>query len=306
MGVVDDRVAAKALKSNAYDHIGWDELVPVLGAGLRLLGDHVATLVDTLSRMGTPELAQGRKVVELVADEEAAKVLIVLDLARAGRNDTAVSSRLRQAFYDHHARLLYGYVYEMSPADYREVVQHVERVRVSHYLDGPNDTDWVFRNALVEGREETLYVDLVHRGVGEPDQWVTPLNRSVPCWGGLSTVVRVVMALRRMGVVSEQGLRVCRDVRAGVRLCGQRDQAAGVEQTPWQGSADLNRQVVEQVFDPVGGQVEDEDVRLVRDHWGFPLGELDLREKPVPVSELRDVQASAVDGVEHPLVWNGL
>jgi hypothetical protein len=40
----------------------------------------------------------------------------------------------------------------MRPADFREVRERINWLRRSHYLDGPNDVDWIFRNQLFSQR----------------------------------------------------------------------------------------------------------------------------------------------------------
>lgn len=41
---------------------------------------------------------------------------------------------------------------QIRPADFREVRERIDRPRRSHYLDGPNDVDWIFRNQLFSQR----------------------------------------------------------------------------------------------------------------------------------------------------------
>jgi hypothetical protein len=41
-----------------------------------------------------------------------------------------------------------------APANFAEQVSFANRLRRSHYLDGPNDVDWIFRNGIEAEREE--------------------------------------------------------------------------------------------------------------------------------------------------------
>jgi hypothetical protein len=42
--------------------------------------------------------------------------------------------------------------------DLTEAVTYLARERQALYLDGPEDVDWIFRNAIEQRREEAIYV----------------------------------------------------------------------------------------------------------------------------------------------------
>ena len=129
--------------------------------GLGLLVEHVTTLTDDLVYLTDGSRPRGALMLEAQAQEEAAKVLILLDLVRLGWRDPLKVKAQIARFYDHLSRCIYAEVSKMRPADLAEVRRMVEDMRQAYYLDGPNDVDWIFRNQLLSSREDGLYVDYV-------------------------------------------------------------------------------------------------------------------------------------------------
>lgn len=130
----------------------------VLADGLVMLAESVATLDQDAATLATSRRDRSAAVLRCFSDEEAAKVLILLDMARAGWANAAPIRTLLAAFYAHLARLLYVQVYGLAPADLAEVRTYVGLWRQEYYLDGPMDLDWIFGNELITRREERLYV----------------------------------------------------------------------------------------------------------------------------------------------------
>lgn len=270
---------------------------PILAEGLGLIGEHVEALARSMGALSNQEEARGHQVLDLFATEEAAKALIILDLARCRWNNSAARGRLLKGFYNHTIRLVCAQVHQGSPADFAEVAGYVDDLRASHYLDGPNDVDWIFRNHLEAAREDTLYVDRVAWGDGSSDTWVTPLDR-VDRVSGPSEVVELVLALRRLGVLSLRGLQVCQEIWAQQDLVWVHDYQRPLAPKPtrWTVCRDQNFEVVKRMNDEglASPDASEEDLRLVLEQWTFPLGHLDLSVKRVSLEELRAVQARAL------------
>jgi AbiV family abortive infection protein len=149
----------------------------VLSEGMELLADNVATLDLDASTLVASRRSRGAAVLRCFAEEEAAKVLILLDLARAGWKNHAAVKACMQNFYAHLARGLYAQAYDGSPADLAEVRGYVEQLRQQYYLDGPMDVDWIFGNEVLTSREERLYVDYVEDENGDR-HWTGPADRA--------------------------------------------------------------------------------------------------------------------------------
>lgn len=205
-------------------------------------------------------------------DEEAAKSLILLDLVRMGWDDQAAASRQLGYFSQHLPRRIYAEMVEMRPATFGEVRGLVDSMRPSLYLDGPNDVDWIFRNQLIAEREQTLYVDFVdYEGNCE---WVTPAAYDRAFYGARTAVADLVIAMHKLGISSREGLDVVADVWAG-RSIG--------DETHWQEIVPINRRVLDEVaaLGAAGANASADDATIVLDRWGFPMGNLDLRESQV-------------------------
>ena len=64
------------------------------------------------------------------------------------------------------------------PADFAEVMNHIERERREHYLDGPNDVDWILIQTPSLSRcEDNLYVGYsatIRRSSSGERYWMPP------------------------------------------------------------------------------------------------------------------------------------
>ena len=137
------------------------KLCSALSQGMALIAEHVATLSAAAAAENGPGGARATAAVSVVADEEAAKYLILLDAARAARLPAEIRSRQLRRCSLHIPKGVYAEVVDIRPDRFDELIGYVDSLRVTHYLDGPNDVDWVFRNRVEESREDRLYVDPV-------------------------------------------------------------------------------------------------------------------------------------------------
>lgn len=264
------------------------ERFSVLGEGLELLADNVATLERDARTLSTSGSYRGAAVLRCFADEEAAKVMILLDLARAGwKNHTTVKSCMAN-FYQHLARGLYVRAYRGSPADLAEVRRYVDGLRQQYYLDGPMEMDWIFGNEITTDREERLYVDYV---VDENDEgrWTGPADRfayvdedyisSAPT----STISALTTAMHQIGLLSEAGLNATREVWDGVIVD---------DTMRWTELRQLNIAVITKLQSTYL-EYTDQDTETLRDvvnNWGFPLADLDLTLIEVDRADLQEAR----------------
>jgi len=259
----------------------------VLAEGTNLLAESVATLEADAVTLGASLRDRGAAVLRCFAEEEAAKVLILLDLARAGWQDQPAVGACLSAFYSHLARGLYVKAYDGSPADLAEIRSYVDHLRQEYYLDGPMDVDWIFGNEVLAGREERLYVDYIEDEHGDR-HWTGPADRAATfdapfsSVSPASTVVRLVAAMRHIGLLSEQGLAATRAVWDGVTV----DDAMH-----WTDLQPLSVAVVEKLAVFLGraydAEADREAVRFVVGHWIHPLTSLDLAIAKVELADLK-------------------
>ncbi|MFF5575682.1 hypothetical protein [Streptomyces luteogriseus] len=251
----------------------------VIAEGLQLLAEHVGTLRDDLTHLQEAQRSRGAAVIDGLASEEAAKILILMDVARMGWDDDSAVARQIKSIISHRVRGIYGRVIEGRPASFGEVRRYADSLRRSHYLDGPNDVDWIFRNVVEAEREESLYVDYVtSEGVSS---WITPASGSelrLELWP--SMVIDLALALHRLGCTSEAGLTIIADEWKDVSL---------EDSTHWSVVEEINTAIFDKLN--AAGLCSDDltasDVRLAREHWIFPLGSLELSEIKVTQADLQ-------------------
>jgi hypothetical protein len=110
------------------------------------------------------------EVLGNLAEEEAAKALILLDAVRCPRERQQEMARTLRYFYDHVAKGIYAEACRWRPVEFNEVAQRVEFERVQHYLDGPNGADFIVPNDVVRRRDRlftwTTSATTARRAVG--------------------------------------------------------------------------------------------------------------------------------------------
>jgi AbiV family abortive infection protein len=254
------------------------ERLALVAQGLELLAEHVGALRDDLTHLQEAQRPRGAAVIDGLASEEAAKMLILLDVVRMGWSDEKAVSQQLQRFHNHLARGIYAEVTHGRPADFAEVRSYVDSLRRTHYLDGPNEVDWIFRNRVEAAREESLYVDYV---TGEEGSfWITPATTSDASLSSWPTmVIDLVLALHRYGCTTEEGLRLIAKEWEDVTLA---------DDTHWSVVEKINRKILGKLEDAHlrRADLTDRDVRLAVEHWTFPLGTLDFRRIEVTKAEL--------------------
>jgi AbiV family abortive infection protein len=277
-------------------HLPERQRFAVMAEGMEQLAGSVATLEADAAALAESRRHQSAAVLRCFADEEAAKVLILLDVARAGWKDRKrVEDLLRRRFYQHLARGLYVRAYAGNPADLAEIRRYVDTLRTEYYLDGPMDVDWIFSNEVLAGREERLYVDYVRDEDGN-GFWTGPASRAAMVDEPFryspppSVAIELVAAMHRIGLLSPDGLRATRAVWQG---------AAVDDKTHWSALYRLNVAVVERLAVEGLDLRHEENIeaaRFVCDRWIFPLYTLNLDMEKVTLAELHAVR-------ERRLAW---
>ena len=152
--------------------LGEPAFFAAIAEGLELIVQNVSRLYDgaiTLAKASQPHAAH---VLTTLAEEEAAKVLILLDAVRCPQSPADRLSHQLARFNDHLAKGLYARVCGMRPATLAQLQECIDNDREEFYLDGPNDVDWIFRNQVTQDREGIFYVDYVAHDDGH--RWSDP------------------------------------------------------------------------------------------------------------------------------------
>jgi len=94
------------------------------------------------------------------AEEEAAKILILMDAVRCPRK--LVASKLNKLvgwFYDHLTRLIYANATSWKPMHLAQLRNYVDRERRGHYIEGYAG-EYIIPNWTTYERESRLYADV--------------------------------------------------------------------------------------------------------------------------------------------------
>lgn len=249
----------------------------VIAEGLALIGENVRSLRDDIAYLYDGKRLRAAEVMTGLADEKAAKTLILLDLVRAGVSDPQMLKQQTSRFYEHLARCIYAEVAHMAPASFGEIQDLVDLERKSHYLDGPDDVDWIFPNKLITHRVQRLYVDYV---VDHGDaRWVSPRRFEDVGFGPLIEAPNLVIALEQTGCTSLARLRICAEEWEGVVM---------EPDTHWQVVASINPRILARLAkqDHAFAAASGQDRRRIIDHWTFPLTGLNLTMDSVARADL--------------------
>lgn len=269
--------------------------------GLGLIAEHVDALVSGIEQLSTSGTGRAVEVVAALAEEEAAKYLIMVDAVRCPFDQQKVRAVQLGRFGDHLAKGIYARVTEMRPASWTELLGLIESLRQQYYLDGPNDVDWIFRNELLASREERLYVDYV-LAEGEGTWWSPRrFDDSFP-WAP-SSAVRVLEALAVAGTSTPEGLKALANVWTTLSLPSEA--TCLDDDVSW--AAEIRPRVLQSLDAlPESGQLQADQVRVLLDCWHYPLYSAELRQISVDLETLRQRQANwSPEGWEHdpPSSW---
>jgi hypothetical protein len=264
----------------------FDEVATGIGHVLELV-DELDVAAQELLRLGHYHAA---RILRNQAEEEAAKVLILVDAVRCSPARQKERFRTLGYFYEHLAKGIYVEVCKWRPIDFREVTQLIEGELIEQYLGGPTGVDWIFPNRIEQGREDDLYVGYVREDSTESDEeehhhWVYPqrddfdalLSRQTP------PVIRTARALHRVGATTPAGLAIVAAVWRPVDVPPEMRRVDELEP--------LNRRTLELLEErTVLSAAADQDCAVVWCDWTFPLWPLNLKKRKVEKGALRRAQ----------------
>jgi hypothetical protein len=248
--------------------------------GLRLIGGNASRFSSAAKALAGGGHGRGSHALEIIASEEAAKYLILVDGVRCPRSPQERRARHLSRFYDQLAKGIYVETAGTRPASYAEILRFIDNLREEYYLDGPNGFDWIFSNDILRTREQALYVDYVESD-GNADWWspggIHDDDR-FGRWQVSSAAVQLVGAMMRIGFADAAVLSRIADVWRPLNW------------TPESSYEDLKAAIV--ATEQRCHATEDTSAcwGMLVSSWVFPLYHADLQKIPVKLANLKQEQ----------------
>jgi AbiV family abortive infection protein len=275
-------VRTKAIKD--LSQLSDSDFFREVSGGLDQILSNALRLANDSNMLHRQQCPQGYRILRGMAEEEAAKFLILLDAVRCPRTQQETFNKQLKRFNDHWAKGIYAEYLSWRPATFGEACQYIETSRREYYLDGPNDVDWIFRNRVLQGREETIYVDYAETEEGH--SWIVPrpeiellLISSILIE---PKVLEVARTLKECGCTTPQALKEMADIWRPVQMTGD---------SHWQDLRKLNSGFLQKMKE-AGLLIEQpaETYNKIINNWLFPLYSIDLSLVCVDRQELKGRQ----------------
>jgi AbiV family abortive infection protein len=247
--------------------------------GIEQVLDNAVRIEQDARFLGEHERRNGYRILLGIAEEEAVKVLILLDAVRCPRDPASQFARQLSRFHDHLAKGIYAEACSWRPATFGELVSYIDRERREFYLDGPNDVDWIFRNRILQNREGAIYVDYVHTDEGH--LWLTPSDNYL-MFVHTPAALRLVQALNASGCTTPEGLAMIARIWRPVNM---------TVDYHWTNLRDLNHRTLQEL--EVQGLLREQSQEVystIVNDWPFPIYSADLGLAEVDQDELRELQ----------------
>lgn len=217
-------------------------------------------------------------VLEGFAEEEAAKILILMDIVRCPPE--LVASRIGPLvgrFYDHLARLLYAEAQRWKPMHVSQLREYVDEQRKAHYLDGQSG-EYIVPNWNISRRESQLYADVEAYEDGAP-MWSKPTGHVSSLGQFKPAALQVAESLSMVGAFSLAGVRATADVWGATEFKDAEN---------WEDSEKLTRRMLEKLIadDLPSSGASDRDVSTLFHSWQMPMYNLDFKLIDVPLADL--------------------
>lgn len=253
--------------------------------GLDLIIDHCSHIEADARYLAEYKKACGFNILKAILKEEAAKYLILLDAVRCPRVPPDNFGKQLTRFNDHLAKGIYALVYDLRPTDLGEVRRIVGTECHEYYLDGPNDVDWIFRNEILQRREETIYVDYIE---SDGDHiWLSPKRFYHPELVMISLyhspqILEVANALTNVGFNTPKALSVVAERWRSIQM---------EDALSWSQLREINLNTLKDLErEGLLNKAPDSVCSIIIDRWLFPLYNLDIRTIKVNKSDLEETR----------------
>ena len=226
-------------------------------------------------------------VLEGLAEEEAAKALILVDLVRCPpkRVNERVGRIVSELFYNHLARMIYSTAQSWKPVNIMQLQEYVDHERKAHFVDGYAGQH-ILPNWTIYSRESAMYADIEEHEEGGP-RWNDPQHFASPMNPTRPISLELVEALSALGVFTRAGLEAMSEIWGTVDFLDTQDPSMNRELTLALGERlEGEKLVTERATDLHG--------RCFHGHWQMPMYNLRFSLLPVPLEVLDAERKSAL------------
>lgn len=257
-------------------------LLETIAEGMKLALDNAINLENDAKCLHSRNTT-GYDILMAIAREEAAKVLILLDAVRCPQNGEHFGNQLRR-FCDHFSRGIYAEMCDWEPSHFGEVCLNIDRERKDLYLDGPNDTDWIFYNQITHDREQRLYVDYVKNG--DEYIWLQPYSSERSCPHFTPRVIAIANSLQLSGCLSVDALTEIANIWRPINM---------IKDFPRKILREMNYKTLS-ALDAKKLLVSNDDdaLKLICNYLPFPIYSCDLTMQKVDRAELEKRQQNGI------------
>jgi len=262
-----------------------ESLFEEVADGLKLIFENSMRIYSDACQLADKQNSRGHRILCLIAEEEAAKYLILLDAIRCQRKTGQDFSRQLKKCNDHLAKGIYTQYAWASPSTFGDIRKWVDDWRREYYLDGPNDVDWVLQNSIVQQREEAIYVDYAN-SEGK-HIWLSPSRYddfdSLPLSGTMPPIIELVRALNDVGFADAKALSKIASIWRSVQISDELNWYNDLRR--------LNIQTLEALNNDRLLKEQPQAVyEIIVNKWLFPLYPLELEMLKIDKSELYKIQ----------------
>ena len=267
-----------------------------ISEGIPLIVENAVSLDETAGRLHRDKEFRVSEIIRGFAEEEAAKVLILIDLVRCPR-DQRKRREIARRFYGHVAKRIYAMTCSFpNIRSFEEFREFVDEELRPYYLDGPNSVDWVFPNSILAEREQNLYVDYVRDITDEAGDcyWNTPNSpASAHVQYETPECVKLSKALSEAGANSPKGLAIIADIWRGFKP------DSATDRKPLWDLIALTLDQLAEARHTVGDDTRASN--LIIKTWSFPLWSLTITEprgSPEELNELREQRTRTIEWIQ--------
>ena len=272
-----------------------DRLFNEVSEGIKLIVENAISLDNAAKCLHQEKQFRVSKIIRGFSKEEAAKVLILIDLIRCPLKQQH-KVKIANRFYNHLIKRIYASVCSHPViASFGELNELIEMKCRRYYLDGPNDVDWIFPNSIIAEREQTLYVDYVQDITEEPGNffWIEPFQFShEESEYETSNCVKLSYFLSEAGAGSPEGLAAIADLWRSFIPVLETDRTE---------LRNLIQLTLERLSKSGAGIESAPYASFVYWHWSFPLWSLKIEDycaKSENLKELRRERSQIIDWME--------